>query len=505
MATTTAEHSLWLRETFSGHGKLYGHHQADVTVIGAGIAGLTTALLLRRHGFDVAVVEAARVGTGVSGNNTAKVTALQATMYSTLERTHGARRARDYAAAAIEGVELLATLAEPIECDLHRAPAATFAYTDGERATVRAEAEAAGRAGLPVEWTEELDLPFPTYGAVRLPEQLVLHPARYVRGLAAAFVAEGGRIFEHSRALGLDHTAPHRVHTAEGTITAKHVVVTTHYPVFDRGLHFARLDAERSYCVAARMRSGAPPRELAISAGTPSWSLSHYRDHVIVGGQSHPSGEHGIDAGRYTALIDFARRHFDIEQITHRWSAQDPKAYDALPMIGSYLPGSSRLWVATGFAKWGLAMGTVAGRILADRITGADHPQAALFSPHRLSVRSTPTLLQQNLHVAKDLIGDRLTPPDQAGDTGDVPVGTARVLPDGLGKKGVYRDSAGTVHAVSLRCTHLGCLLRFNGAERSWDCSCHGSRFDVDGAVLEGPATRPLPQRDPGTAAGSGS
>ncbi|MCG8915848.1 FAD-dependent oxidoreductase [Actinokineospora sp. PR83] len=494
--TTTAEQSLWLGETTVEHLPLTGEQQAQVAVIGGGIAGLTTALLLQRRGMDVVVVEAERVGSGVSGNNTAKVTALQSTMYSTIEQRHGALAAAGYAAAATAGVRLVSTLAEGINCDLHRAPAATFAYSQDERAKVEAEMRAADRAGLAVEWTEQLDLPFPIHGAVRLPDQIVLHPAKYVRGLAAAFTAEGGRIHERSRVRSVSVTAPYRVSTADGAVVAEQVVVATHYPMLDRGLFFARLDAERSYCIAARLRSGTPPHDLAISAGSESWSFSRHGEHLIVGGQGHPAGERGVDAGRYTALADFAHRHFDVAEVTHRWSAQDPKPYDNLPMVGSYLPGSARLWVATGFAKWGLAMGSVAGEVLADRITGVDTPHAELFSPHRVSLRSAPTLVQQNLKVAKDIVGDRLTTSD-ASATAEVPVDEGRVVSDGVGKKGVYRDQAGVVHAVSLRCTHLGCLLRFNGAERSWDCPCHGSRFDVDGAVLEGPAVEPLPRRDP--------
>ena len=504
--TTTGEQSLWLGDTATmpGHDPLSGARRADVAVIGGGIAGLTTALSLRRRGLDVVVLEAARVSGGVSGNNTAKVTALQSTMYTTITKEHGTATAAKYASAARAGVDLVAELATTIDCELRRAPAATFAYTEDERDTVLREAEAAAAAGLPVEQVDQLDLPFPTYGAVRLPEQVVLHPVKYVRGLAAALVAAGGQVFEHSRVRHVSATAPYSVRTADGEVTADHVVVATHYPILDRGLFFARLEAERSYCVAARLRSGRPPAELAISAGSPAWSIGHHGDLLIVGGQGHQAGDRGVDDSRYAALADFATTHFDVEEITHRWSAQDARAYDQLPMVGSYLPGAGRLWVATGFAKWGLAMGTVAGAVLADRITGEETPHAEVFAPHRVSLRSTPTLVRQNAKVAKDLVGDRFTPADTEDPRGEadaagphLPVDTARVLPDGRGKKGVYRDRTGKLHAVSLRCTHMGCLVRFNGAERSWDCPCHGSRFDVDGTVLEGPAVDPLPKREP--------
>ncbi|OLR93464.1 FAD-dependent oxidoreductase [Actinokineospora bangkokensis] len=497
MGTTTAEQSLWLRDTAAdNHPALVGAERADVVVVGAGIAGLTTALLLRRRGVDVTVVEAATVGSGVSGNNTAKVTALQSTMYSSIESKHGKPAAAAYAAAAGDGVALVAQLAAEIDCDFQLAPAATYAFAQGERRTVEAEFEAAQRAGLQVQWEERIDLPFETFGAVRLPDQVLLHPAKYVRGLAAALTAAGGVIHEHSRVRSVSVTAPYTVRTAEGEITADQVVIATHYPLLDRGLFFARLEAERSYCVAARLASGAPPRDLAISAGSPSWSFSRHGDLMVLGGRSHPSGERGVDRTRYTDLEDFARRHFDVAEITHRWSAQDPKAYDLLPMVGSYLPGASSLWVATGFNKWGLAMGSAAGAVLADRVSGAASPHQDLFTPHRVTLRGAPTLVKQNAKVAADLVGDRLHSAE-AGSADEVPVDEARVLSDAQGKKGVYRDRAGALHAVSLRCTHLGCLVRFNGAERSWDCPCHASRFDVDGAVLESPAVDPLAPREP--------
>jgi glycine/D-amino acid oxidase-like deaminating enzyme/nitrite reductase/ring-hydroxylating ferredoxin subunit len=475
---------------------LRGEHIFDVAVVGGGIAGLTTALLLKRQGLRVAVVEADRVGGGTSGNNTAKVTALQSTVYSKISARHGAETASAYADASLAGVALLSRLVreEGIDCALRRAPAYTYAFTPDEVGAVEKEFTATRAAGLPVSDATDLDVPFPVHAAVRLDDQIALHPVRYVRGLAAAVDGDGSAVFEHSRVERLHDGAPCRVHTAEGVVSADRVVVATHYPVFDRGLYFARLETTRSYCVAAKLASGEPTRGLAISAGSPSWSLSSYEDLLIVCGQGHPTGD---PAGApYQELEAFAREHWDVERITHRWSAQDPTSYDQLPMIGPYLPGSDRLLVATGFMKWGLATATFAASILADTVAGVANPWASVFSPHRVSLKSLPDLLKLNATAGVDLVGARITPAD-ATSSEHLPPGQAHVVRDGLGKIGVYRDREGELHGVSLRCTHLGCLVAFNAAETSWDCPCHGSRFDVDGGVLEGPATQPLPKREP--------
>jgi glycine/D-amino acid oxidase-like deaminating enzyme/nitrite reductase/ring-hydroxylating ferredoxin subunit len=490
MTTTTERQSLWLADPGPAYPALSGETTADVAVVGAGITGLTTALLLKRAGLRVAVVEADRVGHGASGNNTAKVSALQATVYSELSTQHGQAAATGYAEANLAGVETLAGIVdqEGIACDLRRRPAVTYAFTEAERDDVAAEFEAARQAGLPVTTGNDTDLPFPVHGAVRLDDQLSVHPVRYLRGLAAAVAGDGSRVFEHSRVL---RVRGGRVRTDGGTVLADRIVIATHAPLLDRGAYFARLEAVRSYCVAARVRSGDLPKALAINAGDPVWSIASTGDLLVLSGQGHPAGERGVDARRYLALEVFAREHWDVAEITHRWSAQDLYAYDGLPMIGPYLPGARNLYVATGYRKWGLAMASTAATMIADGITGRANPWAALFSPQRLSLRATPHLAKLNAKVAADFVGDRLRS-GEVSDADAVPRGEARVLRDGPRHTGVYRDEQGELHAVSLRCTHLGCLLRFNGAETSWDCPCHGSRFDVDGAVLEGPAVRPL-------------
>jgi Rieske Fe-S protein len=301
--------------------------------------------------------------------------------------------------------------------------------------------------------------------------------------------------------MGVSEGSPHRIEVDGGvTVSARHVVVATQYPLLDRGVFFARLEATRSYVVVGKP-SGSVPDGMLISAGEPTRSVRPYTDDagetwLLIGGEGHQTGASQAQPERYEQLAEFGREHFGITDFPYRWSTQDGMPVDHLPYIGKYHPAADGLWVAGGFQKWGMTNGTVAAMVLSDLIAGRESPYASQLDPNRVTVRSAPQVAQLNALAGLHFFGDRLAPAE-ASSSDDVPVGEARVVRSGLGKVGVFRDDEGELHAVSLRCTHLGCLCKWNDAERSWDCPCHGSRFDPDGRVLAGPAVNPLERRYP--------
>lgn len=475
--------------------------EVDVAVIGGGIAGVSAALALKRDGARVAVLERGVVCGGATGFTTAKVSALQETKYTDIQKLHGDSGAAAYAAASLAAVAQIDELVgrEGIDCGWERVAAYTYAADDSQVDAVQKEADVAGAAGLDVHTTTSVPLPFDVPFAVCLEHQGQLDPVRYVRGLAAAVDGDGSRVFESTAVADVSEGSPCRVTTLDGTtVTAQDVIVATNYPLLDRGLFFTRMEAARSYLVAARVRR-TTPGAMFITAGSPSRSLRSYHDGddswVLVGGEGHLTGSDVAQPERYDALEQFAREHFDVLDVPFRWSTQDGMPSDKLPYIGAYTPVSSHLFVAGGFQKWGMTSATTAAQVLADRIAGRENPYAGVFDPNRLSVKSAPEVAKAQFWVARHMIGDRITCAD-THTSDDVPAGEARVVRSGLRKIGVYRDHAGVPHAVSLRCTHLGCLLHFNAAETSWDCPCHGSRFDIDGEVLAGPAVRPLERHE---------
>jgi glycine/D-amino acid oxidase-like deaminating enzyme/nitrite reductase/ring-hydroxylating ferredoxin subunit len=474
----------------------------DVAVVGGGIAGLSVAQLLVEEGLDVAVVEAGRVGRGVTAGTTAKVSSLHGLVYAKLESSFGADGARIYGEANEAGLRHIVTTAEAlgIDCDLRRRPNYTYAEATADLGRIEEEVEAARRAGLPASFAEDLPLPFPVAGAVRLDDQAELHPLAYLDGLAAWLRERRCLIFEHTAATGVRDGAPVTVETKRGTVRADHVVVATHLPFLDRGLFFARVHPERSYAVAGPA-GGPVPEGMFISAGKPTRSIRFHPgaagELVLVGGEGHKVGQGGPTARRYAALEEFARDRFGVESIEYQWSTQDNMPLDDVPYVGALTPRSKRLYVATGFKKWGLAHAAAAAMMLRDRLLGRHDPWASLYDATRLGpLSSLSPFIKENLDVAFHFFADRVTRRSLAPAT-DLAPGDGRVLARRERQTAVSRDMDGTLRAVSARCTHLGCIVGWNDAERSWDCPCHGSRFAPDGTVLQGPATRPLAPEPP--------
>ena len=479
-------------------GELDSDVRADVAVVGGGIAGITTALLLSEAGAEVALVEADRLAHGVTGHTTAKVSSQHGLIYDRLRSRFGADAARTYGEANEAALDWIARRAEHIDCDFRRRSAYAYATSPSDRKKLESEAEAATEAGLPATLTETAPLPFETEGALRFDDQAEFHVRKYLAGLIEQLTAAGCRIFERSRAVEVDGGDPCTVKTPGGRVTAGSVVIATHYPFLDRSLAFARVHPERSYAILCRT-ADAPPEGMLISAGSPTRSVRSVpldgEELLLVGGEGHRTGTGGDTEERYRRLEAFAREHWDVRSVEYRWSAQDNTTVDGLPYVGRLAPWERRVLMATGFAKWGMTGGTAAAMLLSDLALGRDHPWAKLFDPGRLTLRaSAARLVKENAEAGVRFVGDRLTKPGRRS-IDDLRPGEGDIVRHDGEKVAAYRDEDGAVLAVSPACTHLGCQVNFNTAERSWDCPCHGSRFAPDGSVLQGPAVHRLERK----------
>ncbi|MCP3098147.1 FAD-dependent oxidoreductase [Myxococcus sp. K15C18031901] len=475
-----------------------GDLTVDVAVIGGGIAGLTTAFLLKRAGKRVAVLEMHRVLSGQTGQTTAHLTELLDTPYSTLRRDFGEKGARLAATSSRVALEQVATLVETLglDCDFQRVPAFRFAETTRELEALEQELTEARDAGLLASLVRSVPLPFPVKGAMRVEDQALVHPRKYLLGLADRIPGDGSHVLEQTRVTEIHEGTPCRVVTDHGVVTATDVVEATTVPLNRVALQ-TRLYPYRTYAVAGPLES-----PLEAAQYDDSQEPYHYlrtqrvdgRVYLIVGGEDHKVGAEQDTDRRYAALEDYTLKRFPVRSLTHRWSGQVIEPVDGLPFIGRNV-GSRHVHVATGFSGTGMTFGTLAGMLLTDLILGNESPFTALYSPSRKKpLAGVRDFLQENADVAFRFVADRLSRPE-AQHLSEVAPGEAKVLEVEGQKVAVYREPDGTAHAVSPVCTHLGCHVHWNGAERSWDCPCHGARYSPTGKVLNGPAMKDLPSR----------
>lgn len=496
--------SLWMA-TSAGpeHPPLRAHTTCDVCVVGGGITGMTAALALAEEDRDVVLLEAGRIGGGVTGHTTGKVTSLHGAIYHQLVQKHGEEAAHVYASAQEAAIGHIRGRVERlgIDCDLRTRDAYTYVLHSREEDQIQQEVEAACAAGLGAELVRDTPLPYPVAAAVRLTGQAEFHSRKYLFGLADAFLRAGGRIHEQTVATGLDNGPHPQVLVGDLIVEARQVVVASHMPFLDRAAWWTRLMPKRSYAIAVR-GARMVPDGMFISADQPTRSVRAAPDPagdgelLVIGGEGHNPGEQGDQTPeRYAALERYAAEHFGATEVAYRWSAQDLQQADSLPYVGQLTPTSSKVFVAAGYRKWGLSGGTAAALALVERMQGRSSPAAELFDAWRVTPRKQ---LGQVLHEAvkdsRHMIGDRLKRPDKRS-IDELAPGEGALLKHNGRLVAASREPDGRLHAVSPVCTHLGCRVAWNTAERSWDCPCHGSRFGQDGKCLQGPATRDLADR----------
>lgn len=516
--------SVWMRTADVPDGLQLGADvRADVVIVGAGIAGLTTAYLLVKEGQRVVVIDDGKVAGGETCRTTAHLSNALDDRYYELERLHGeasARLAAESHTAAIDRIEAIVK-EENIDCDFARVDGYLFVPPGDDPAQLGDELKAAHRAGLTeVEHVERAPVDsFDTGAALRFPRQGQFHILKYLNGVAEAVRRGGGEIYTQAHASKIEGGKDEaRVETSSGaTVTARSVVVATNTPVNDLVTIHTKQAPYRTFVVGARVPRGSVPNILLWDTPDPYHYVRLQRggkgeggnesggnsesgdyDVLIVGGEDHKTGQADDAEARFARLEAWTRERFpQVESFEYRWSGQVMEPVDGLAFIGRNPSDSDNVYIATGDSGQGMTHGTIAGILLTDLILGRANKWAELYDPSRkpLSLSAAKDFAEENLNVAAQYTD--LVTPGEVSDVSEIKAGDGAVIRRGLTKVACYRDESGALHERSAICTHLGCVVQWNSTEKTWDCPCHGSRFHcTDGHVVNGPANGALPEAD---------
>lgn len=464
--------------------QLTGHTECDVVVVGAGIVGLSAALTLCEAGKSVVVLEAREVGLQVTGRSTAKVTTQHALIYRHLIDTFGQELAQCYADANREAVARIRHWVETlqIDCDYERQSAFAYACSPDWRKAIEQEAEAARCLGFAARLLERAPLPFDTACALEFPDQAQFNPTRYLLGLADAVQERGGRIHQQTRAQSFEHSGRWQVGFEGGSIKADQVVLATHMPVETPVDLVSPTQPRCHVAMAFRPQGDKCVKGMFIGIDEPTHSIRMGRDAegplVIVLGPRFRTGQDSDVARRFVDLENWARSNLPVNEPVWRWCNEDYDTADRMAYVGE--PDSQKapgLFVATGFNGWGISNGTAAGLGIARQINTGRRPWKHLYDP----TRPSPDDFNQSTDSQS-----------QVEELEAIGRGEGGVITRGDEKIAVWRDDSGALHGLSAACTHMGCTVTWNNADRTWDCPCHGSIFEADGGVIHGPAVQPL-------------
>lgn len=455
--------------------------KTDVLVIGAGIAGILTAHMLKKKGREVVLIDAAEIASGNTKNTTAKITSQHDLIYSKLITEFGEEKARQYAKANELAIKKYKEIIEDkrIECDFEEKSA--YVYSLNEVDVLKEEVEAAKKLGIDAEFVQEVNLPFKIKGAVKFNNQAQFNPLKFLRGISNELV-----IYENTRALEIKENL---VVTSGGNITANNIVVATHYPIMNApGYYFMKMHQERSYVLALENTSEIDG--MYIDLNKEGYSFRTYNNLLLLGGISHRTGENE-EGGSYDELRKVVKKLYPKAKEKYYWSAQDCMTIDGIPYIGRYSNETPNIYVATGFNKWGMTSSMVSAMIISDMILEKENDFSEIFSPRRFDLSlSINNIANDLIETAKNFIAQKVYIP--SSEIEHIKNGHGGIIEYNGEKVGVYKDKEGKEFFVSTKCTHLGCQLSWNADELTWDCPCHGSRFDYKGRLIGSPATKDL-------------
>lgn len=489
--------SYWI---YSSKGKQYKSLKENINttcaIVGSGIVGLTTAYLLAKEGLEVVLLDADKIGYGSSGRNTGKITSQHDIIYSKIIKKYGEETGKLYYQVNNQALNLIEHIIKEnsIECNFKRLPSYVFTENENYAEELIDEYKICKNIGIDCDYYDKLNIPFQIYGAVGFKNQGQFNPKKYIDGLGAVCEKLGVKIYENTAIIDIEKGKTIKLKTEyDNTVTADKVVIASHFPWYDgMNFYFAKEKGDRSYLIATEY-----DREfqegMFISIEEPSKTFRHYKGEgkelLIIGGNDHKVGQCKDEDKMYEIIEEMAKDKFEAKNTLYKWSAQDYMSFDHMPYIGHINKRDDNIFVATGFSKWGMTNGCASGIIISELILKNNSKYESIFKPSRLGPYFTTDFIKENFNVGVEYIASKINlgsdnMPEQKGEGKIVNIDGKRY--------GAYRHFNGELYVVDITCTHLGCELEFNSAEKTWDCPCHASRFDYNGKILEGPAIRPL-------------